>query len=300
MGAQTSVEDLRRGAEISDAPDLPEGFVFQSAADNPLAATAAIQDALGDGSSPEDEDIPFIDEPGDNEVILPGGLVVDGEVYKKARVRELNGEDEEILARAMNADNPSRYYHLILERGVTHIGPLETNGKLLNTLLLGDRSTLVLAVRRATFGDDLDLDIICSHCALEAKIRIHLDTEIEIRPLNWDVREQYQSVELRGGVEARVRLADGADQEFIYSLVNKTEADLNTELFLRCVESIDGENVQGNRKRIRSLGMADRKTLSDWLIDKQPGPQYDTIKHTCTACGKETPIGLTAADLFPQ
>src|SRR5256885_10698488 len=44
----------------------------------------------------------FRSDPSDDRVTLPGGLVRDNQTHRQATVRELNGEDEEFLARALD------------------------------------------------------------------------------------------------------------------------------------------------------------------------------------------------------
>jgi len=298
MGEGTSLEQLEREttraeAEL-EAPDLPEGFEFVSAADNPLAAAAALAEAGADGEP--GEEIPLIDDPGVNVATLPGGLVKDGQVYRRATVRELNGEDEEFLARALAANDFGRWQQVLLERGVEQIGPFESNAELLDQLLIGDRDTLILHIRVATYGQTLDLDVACEHCGTESKIRLDFLEEVPIKPLSFPIESPYQMVDIKGGV-ANVRLATGADAHFLDSLENKTQAELNTEAMTRCVETINDERVT-SKQQIRSLSMAARSDIVKWMAQNQPGPEYDKVKHTCTICGKETPLGLTTGDMF--
>lgn len=294
MGESTSLEQLERDAVNAELPPPPEGFQFVNAAENPLAAAAMLAEAGADG--PGESEIPLIDAPADNVATLPGGLVHDGEVYRKATVRELNGEDEEFLARALAANDFDRYLQVLLERGVEKIGPLPADDKLLDKLLVGDRDMLVLKIRIATYGPTLDLDVTCMHCGLDSKIRLDFEEEVPVKPLGFDITTPYQMVELRNGY-AMVRLATGADRRHVVSLENKTPAEINTELMVRCVESINDVPVTG-KPQILALGMGDRSAIVTWMGENQPGPEYDKVMHTCITCGKETPLGLTTGDMF--
>lgn len=294
MGEGVSVEEMARQASAADAPDYPEGFDFIRAAEAPLAAAAALAEAGADGDG---EEIPLIEEPSDNIAVLPGGLVQDGQTYRRATVRELNGEDEEFLARALAANDFARYQQVLLERGVEKIGPHVANDELLDRLLIGDRDTLILRIRIATYGPTLDLDVACEHCGVESKIRLDFATEVPVKPLAFDIEQPYQTVELRKGGYASVRLATGADARFAADLENKTSAEIDTEIMARCVEEINGVKVTG-KQQIRALGMADRADIVRWMGENQPGPEYNKVKHTCTVCRKETPLGLTTGDMF--
>lgn len=296
MGASATPDQMAREA---GAPPLPEGFEFASAAENPLAAAAAIAEAGADGGTIED--IPLPDEPGDDTVKLAGGLVDpdNGEVYRSITVRELNGEDEEFLARAFASNDFIRYQQAMLERGVTHVGPHKATPELLDRMLIGDRDTAILGIRMATYGETIDLDVMCQHCGTDSKIRLDLKNEVPIRPMTFPVTSMPQQVELpRSGALASIRLANGADQRFVYGLENKTVAELNTELLARCVHDINGAPIEGRKAPIQALGMGDRSMLVGWLRDEQPGPEYEKVNHSCVVCGKETPLGLTTGDLF--
>lgn len=298
MGDSTSVKDLERAeaaAAAEHAPPLPEGFVFQSAGENPLAIAEVLAEA-GINGEPSD-DVPLIEDPAPDTVTLPGGLVIDGEVYRQATVRELNGEDEEHVSRAV-LGNPMRFQQALLERGVVSIGPHEASEELLDRLLTGDRDMLVLGIRRATYGDTQDMDVTCGHCGVESKIRVTFADDVPIRPLPWDTREVEHEIELRSGA-AVVQLVTGAMQRYVYGLEGKTASEANTHLFTKCVVSINGEQVNGRLEAVRKLGMQDRTTILHWLRDNQPGPDYTAIKHVCTICGKETPLDLQAEHLFP-
>lgn len=296
MGESASVKDLERAGAATAAPPLPEGFEFTPANENPMAIAQVLSDAGIGGQSSGDE-VPLIEEPSPDSVDLPGGLVIDGEVFRQAVVRELNGDDEEHLARAL-VGNPMRFNQVLLERGAVSIGPHQATEELLDKLYIGDRDMLILGIRRATYGDTMDLTVACGHCGVDSVIRVTFTDDIPIKKLAWDASQLDHEIELRHGV-AIVRLATGGVQRYVNALENKTVAEINTELFAKCVVSINGEMVNGRLEPVKKLSMPDRMTVSNWLIDNQPGPQYDEVKHACTVCGKETPLALQAGDLFP-
>lgn len=296
MGDSTSVQDLERAeAEVASQP-LPEEFEFVSGAESPLAAAAAIAEAGLDQS--DGDDTPLIEDPSDDTVTLPGGLVIDGQTHRRATVRELNGQDEEFLARALAANDFFRYQQVLLEKGVTHLGPHQATPELLDSLIVGDRDSLILGVRIATYGPTLDFDVTCEHCGIESKIRVDFTDDVPIKPLSFAPEVPHQMVEFRKGGYAMVRLATGADQRFLATLGdNTTGAEHNTALLARTVQEINGQRVNG-KADILALGMGQRSDIVEWMAENQPGPEYDKVKHTCTICGKETPLGLTTGDMF--
>src|SRR5256885_511015 len=295
MGDSTSVQDLERAEAAAEAQPLPEDFDFVSAGSDPLAAAAAIAESgLDEGT----DDTPLIEDPSDDRVTLPGGLVRDNQTHRQATVRELNGEDEEFLARALAANDFFRYQQVLLEKGVTHIGPHKATPEILDSLIVGDRDTLILGVRTATYGPTLDLVVTCQHCGIESRTRVDCGEEVPVKPLGFPIESPYQMVDLRKGGIATVRLATGADQRFLATLGdNVTAAEANTALLARTVKDVNGNQVNG-KVDVLSLGMSARADIVDWMAENQPGPEYDKVKHACTVCGKETPLGLTTGDMF--
>lgn len=297
MGEAITPQMAERQTVAEEAQALPEEFTFISAGDDPLAAAAALKEA-GLGDDGVTEEYPVIEVPAPSSDTIPGGLVYEGQVYRKAIVRELNGQDEELLARALAAGDFIRYQQVTLECGVEEVGPVKATPEVLNSLLVGDRDALIFAIRIATFGKTVELDVTCQHCGVESKISVDLADEIPMLPLKFPAEQPHQEVVFRNGSgSALVRLATGADQHYVSGLENVTQAEVNTELMTRCVKSIDGVPVNGKADVLR-LGMGPRNDIINWMTDNQPGPDYDAVKHTCTICGKETPLGLTTGDLF--
>src|SRR5580698_8724844 len=123
---------------------------------DPEGTTRAINQALSETvAAPEAE------MPPDTLVHLPGGLVRGAQVIRAAEVRELTGEHEEALARAARAQPGSvvHFLNTLLECGVVRFGsedPSQTQAFLRDTLV-GDRDQLLIGIRRATYGDDIEL-----------------------------------------------------------------------------------------------------------------------------------------------
>jgi hypothetical protein len=309
MGAAVSEADLKAAAERAEdeafEPPMPEGFVLQDPFTDPTGAALAVAQAFGspEGSREPDADaeVPVPADPtGDDSVSLPAGYVEkDGHVTHSARVRELNGEDEELLSRALTSENRARYVEVLLEQGVEMIGThrIKDEPALLDDLVTGDRDALAIGIRRSTYGDDILATVDCE-CGTTSKIKIDVK-EIEMRPLAWDAAEVWHEVPLRKGGFALVRLANGADQRECWSLPDTaTLPEINSVLLSRCVQEVDGVAVKGSRAVVRKIGIEDRKTILKWMEDNQPGPQYLDMTHTCDVCKREVPLGLTAADLF--
>lgn len=243
-------------------------------------------------------DVPLIDPPPDGSVKLPGGYIhpSDGKLYVEAEVRELNGADEEALAKPEVGKSLGRFTQLLLQRGVTRIGPFDNpSNNLLGSLLIGDRDMLLLAIRIATYGPKLEMSIDCPACSEAFEVEYDLRTDIPIKTMD-DPTERVIPVKLRDGTELQATLTIGTDQEAVLNAgLKATVPELNTLYLSRCL-TMNGRPL--GVEEVRRLGIQDRRQLLDVITDKQPGPQYQKLDLECPTCAKEFPLTMNIMDLF--
>src|SRR6185437_9023507 len=233
--------------------------------DNPVESNKEIDSLLKSTVS----DYPTPGLPPDDLVVLPGGLVDSGMVVRNVVVRALTGEDEEALARAVRGGNFFHYIDTLLERGTVAIGNHREQAdvrKQLKSLLVGDRDAVVLGIRRATYGDDIEIkDWICPSCGEESNISMTVE-DIPVGEMDDPVTENTFTVKLRRGRSARVRLANGYDQAAVFENLKLSQAERDTLLLSRCVlvltESDGSERtLAGFPSVARGMSMPDRKTI---------------------------------------
>lgn len=275
---------------------------FVSPIDNPdllAKAAAALQDSV-DPAKP----VP----PPDCGVELAGGIQRGDYVISSAEVRELTGEHEEMLAKAVQA-KPGNIFHFMntmLECCVARFGtedPSETR-KLLKQALVGDRDTLMLAIRRATYGENIEVDgWECPSCGQTSDLVVPLE-DIPVRELPAGVKDGLMEVQLTKGRTAEVRLATGADQLATFENPKLTMAERDTLLLSRVlVAIIDPDGTRHNTAGFagsyaRGMNAADRHEILKAINDAQPGPQLDELKIVHDACGNEVELLLGISDLF--
>lgn len=229
------------------------------------------------------------------EVILPGGFIeADGSVVKTAEVRELNGEDEEIIAKASSA---SKALSLILTRGVIGIGDREVTKDDFDKLLMGDREMLLLAIRRVTFGNELSLSITCNSCNNGQEVKIDLTKDVPVRELEDSVEDRSWDITLRNGDVVNVSLPNGKTQKKVLDAPDEvTGAELNTILLNGCINSVNGSPAKPNVAQ--KLGLVDREKITREIFDKTPGPRLGEVSKVCEACGNRILLPLNLASLF--
>jgi hypothetical protein len=245
---------------------------------------------------------PVIDDIPDTAIKLPAGIVVDGKVHQEAEVRELTGEHEEKLAKARLSNNAAKYVNTLLLCGTVSVGGKEATPALLDTLLQGDLDMLMLGIRRATFGDEFEVyEIECPHCNELNDLELNLK-DIPTKELE-DPETREFLIDLRKGRKAKIQFPTGAVQNEIFKN-NLTIPEMNSLTLAECVISFieaDGTERQSNGLAdVKKLGLADRKTLQEYIYDNQPGPRYDKVSALCSSCEGEVPVPLNVGILFRE
>ncbi|MET8342455.1 hypothetical protein [Streptomyces microflavus] len=261
--------------------------------ESPEEATAATQALLKEDRNSGE---PTVSNPGDCHLTLERGVCREGTWYRDAEVKELTGADEEAIAAA--GSSSYRVFETLLLRGVRTIGTEFMNRKIASELLIGDREFLVMAIRRATFGNDLEFEELpCPHCDELIDLTVPLDA-IPFTHLDHPEQTEYD-VPLRRGAVAVVRLPTGDDQGAVLTIKDGNAAKQDSEILGRCVLRVrDADGTVTRRPPATSLSMSDRKVILKFLADTQPGPRYGDFSFTHDTCGKEVPLPISLAVLF--
>lgn len=264
---------------------------------DPDQAQALTDAATGPKEKPP---TPRMPDPPDTSLRLPGGLWWDEEFVRDAEVRELNGADEEAIAKAVRREKGAvaAMIRTLLTRAVVAVGSHEPPPPaLLDALLVGDRDALLLAIRRATYGNELELQLTCPNCDAVMDAVFDLVDDIPVKELPDSDAPRVFDVELQQGRKARVVLPCGADQEGALSEGTRTAPEINTQMLSSCVLDIDGQKFDGVESA-RMLGIRDRRAILKVLGDNQPGPRYEEVTQVCLKCEYEFPLGIDLPTLF--
>lgn len=274
-------------------------FVRVDPMDNPEAANAQIAALLsGEGpSSQEAEPKPTMEPPAESLFKLPGtGQLVE--------VRELTGADEEALAKVQGTF--TRWISTLLELAVEKIDDKPADSDAVGKLLVGDRDYLLMATRKVTWGPEIELSgIECSNsnCKEQFDVALHTD-DIPVKTLSDPGQIQF-TVALRNGRSASVRLPNGHDQAVYLDKEDISNAQRNTLLLQRCVDSVtDAAGVEmpiaGFPSIILDMSLPDRTRLLREINNKMPGARYNEVPVTCPVCSQLTVIGIGPVALFPD
>jgi hypothetical protein len=263
-----------------------------NATTNPDLANAAAAQALAEPVAPKQS--AKLLPPSDNLVNLPGGLLLPtGEVIKTAEVRELTGKDEEAIGKLTGT---GRILNAILNRAVVKIGDKPVTESILDSLLSGDRDTLMLGIYKATFGNTAQFNSYCSGCEETKIVEVNIDEDIKIKTLIDPIGDRTFTVKGKKN-EFLVTLPTGLTQKELSTSTNKTNAELSTLLLEQTVLEIDGLSVFG-KSQVLNLGIVDRQTIGEELIKRNPGPQINDISVTCPDCDGKVVVPISIGALF--
>lgn len=232
--------------------------------------------------------------PSDNLVTLPGGyLNPAGEVIKTVEVRELNGKDEEAIARTTSM---GKAILTILQRGTVKVGDMPATEELLDGLLAGDRDAIMLGIYKATFGKTADIQGVCLKENKFLDVKVDIDHDIEVRKMEDPYKRKFTLDCKVGPVD--VVLPTGYVQKDLVNNTDKTVSELTTILLENCVVSINGSPVIG-KAQVQNLGINDRRMIADALNKHSIGPVFEEITLTCTDCGDgEVTVPINLGTLF--
>ena len=227
------------------------------------------------------------------EVNLPGGFIgKDETLIKYAEVRELNGADEEAISKTSDA---SKALNVVLQRGLVALGDNKVDKDALDSLLAGDRDAILLGIRIATFGKDIQVPVTCS-CGTPQNLNIDLETDVEVKELDNPIHDRVFSVETKSGV-IQVCLPNGITQRKLMESTEQNTAERVTTILSGCIVSVNGSPSMG-RTTALSLGIAERETLILEIYSRNPGPRLGEVSKACKACGSDISVSLSLADLF--
>lgn len=269
-----------------------------NAAENPALANKLAQEATKIVVEEVVGSTPIITIPSlpDTNIDLPGGFYdpIEDTLVTTAEVKELNGADEEDIVRITET---GKALMAILQKGTVSIGGKPADKDTLELLLAGDREALLLGIRCATFGTEIELtDVVCSRCPELQTMTIDLKKDVKIQVLEDKYNDRTFVLNLKVGA-VKVTLPTGHTQNKLVNAPNKNNAELDTLLLSNCVLEINGASILGQAP-IRNLGIQDRRTILEEIAKRNPGPLLNEVKKACNTCGQEVDLPLTLADLF--
>jgi len=301
-------EKVNPGGEVFDMSqwtETPPGEApereFHPGAMMPDDINASLERMLEDARP----DVPVIDEPPAGTVELLWGIEVQGQRYHTAVVRELNGGDEEVLARlpSGNANFNVMVVDLHLRCAVTQVGPIDVtkNRDVLGQLLITDRDILFKEILITTYGKERTYrDVLCPTCGFAVDLFVDVEALVEINNEREFASDRF-AVELRDGTQVLMHYVTGNDQLSVFHSTAKslTTPEANSAFLATCVEKVNGKAVADPEKWALELGARDRAKIVEALLDI-PVVGFKEVEVPCEKCGNRLPTRIGWADLLPN
>ncbi len=214
---------------------------------------------------------------------LPCGFLdPEGGLHTDVIVREMTGEEEEILA-ARNLPNGKKY-NRVLSRCTSKIGDFTNSqeiSRIIQDLPQGDRVFLLFSIRRTSLGDDMPFTTKCPECEVESQMTIDLG-DLAIKKMPDPNIRAYDTV-LPSGKKARMKVLIGRGEDMIAKAFKRGVDVISTAILARLSE-LDGEPP--TIKALKKLTLKDRNHLKNIWEDHEGG--VDTsVTIDCPSCENE-------------
>lgn len=239
---------------------------------------------------------------------LKGYKDSEGVVHLEFEYREMDGHDEEAIAKPKVRDNGAVVTRVLLERCITRIGTIEKSSvkpnewtQIIQSLAIGDQDYAMIQIRTLSLGEEIKVSHKCPHC--KAKIDSKFLTEdLEFIPYNGLEQIEF---ELPRGCRDKdgnlhhdgiMRHAIGLDREILSKTITQNPSVANTLLLARCINKIGEVHITDNV--LRSLSLMDRNYLFDVIKDNSFGYDVSKFEIECPNCGKEITISFNQTDFL--
>jgi hypothetical protein len=224
---------------------------------------------------------------------LPWGLIGGEPAGDGAAIRAVTGREEELLAESLG-ESTAVTVTAILARCVLSLGNVATSADAVRQLSVGDREALLLHLRRATLGDQIDCVAMCPDPGCGERLDLTLSVgSLLVEPVA-DAAAWYEETFATAGGEAavRFRVPTGADQEAIADIASTDAVAAARELLARCVASAPGSG--GDSMELPD-DVADAVAVRMAELDPQAEIR---LRFDCAACGRPVDVLFDTASFF--
>ncbi|MCP4256645.1 MAG: hypothetical protein GY774_03850 [Planctomycetes bacterium] len=224
------------------------------------------------------------------DVVIPGGLSINGSIERRVRFLPLTGKIEQtLIALGKGLDRPG-YVTAVLASVLDSIGRQPVDAGRVADLCVADRQYLMVRLAAILDGEQMWLQVTCAHC--DALF------DVEVRRCDLPVKQAGQDfpiVTLRiKEWEIDVRVPTGADQQRIGNSSEEFEEETVQQLLQNCILSVNGSPP--GKDFIKKLSESDIDAIDEALDEASPSVCIQ-LRVTCPECGREQHAELDHYDL---
>lgn len=225
--------------------------------------------------------------------VLPVGILWEGRRYREIRLREMTGEEEDILASEMPVETKFATILANCTEGFMGDGaPERVTPSLMMRLPLTDRNYALICLRILSVGKYLEMKVKCPKCGWDQHRSLDL-TKLEVQPLV----DKPLVVTLGSGRRVGYRIATSEDSKWgsAAALALKLERPSVSILLGMFLDSLDSEvlskdmkHLSETMKRLKGLSFSERSEIREYA--NSLGGDFDrTLEFECegTVGGEE-------------
>lgn len=239
---------------------------------------------------------------------LKGYKDKEGTTHKEFEYREMNGTDEEAIAKPKIKNVGALITRVILERCINRIGSIDKEDvkpsewvEIIQSLAIGDQDYAMLKIRELSLGDTLTVSHKCPKC--KAKINSEFSTdELPLVPysgieeFDFELPRGVQDSEGNTQKKGILRHARGLDREVLSKSITQNPSVANTLLLVRCIKSLG--DIPVTNDLLRNLSIMDRNYLFDTLRNMSFGYDLDDFEIECPTCGEDLQVSFNQTDFL--
>jgi hypothetical protein len=239
--------------------------------------------------------------------LLPGGYRdPDGALHREVELVPLSGREEELLADCAPAASTA-FVTMLLTRCVRRLGTVSpVSHDVVRGLLIADCHYLVLKLREATFGAQVQATVQCPWEDCQKRVDIDFSLhDIPVResaekgPLytrELSLEAVFSSAQGEQYREVTFRLPNGEDQEAISQVVEDNEAQALTLLLARCICRLGALRDPGPEV-IQRLSPLARAEIERHMAEAAPYVDLTLAVH-CPECEREFVVPFDLLGFF--
>lgn len=239
---------------------------------------------------------------------LKGYKDANGVTHLEFEFREMDGNDEEALAKPKIAKNGALIIRTILERCLLRIGSIEKSSTkpsdwtmIIQQLTIADQDFAMMQIRELSLGEVFKARHKCPNCGAKIVTELEINS-LPIKPYNglevipFELPRGYKDKEGNVHTEGTLKYPTGLDRELLETLARKNPSSANTLMLARCIVSLGDVAVHDDL--LRNLSMRDRNYLMELIKDSLFGYDLNEFDIECSSCGETLTVSLNQSDFL--
>jgi len=196
--------------------------------------------------------------------------------------RGMTGKDEDILTNRKKVQSGEGIIEILANCTISIDGKSPISTLDIDKLFEPDRRALLFAVRRESYGDELEFEVQCDGCRANFAATFDLGQTPEL-PLPADFNDETGfDIALSDGTTVRYTYLTGPQERKLMREKN----DLLTANMLLRITAVSGLHQNDLRRWLKDLPVALRKELRLAMEARECGPNPQ-VTVDCTNCGQE-------------